>query len=238
MERKIKKLSFAFVVAAAISVAAASTVQATQYHVNTAQSAVLTGEQTTQLNTILTKANTSIKCTQAHFEGTVEGEGAQITYQEFTLTPTVTGCTFSGLAATLKWNGCKLTVTNKSAAGVTTANTAYVDLVGCTAGKQLEAGVVGCTITSPEQNNIGHLIGLNTAGPPGHIEVQLTLQGISYEYHGALCNGTQTVLTQDGDLTGGVTLKAYTDQGSEVASHNGHQYNKLKTGTQVGLSGT
>lgn len=238
MKRKIKRLSYVLMAAVAISVTTASMAQATQYHVNTTQKAVLTGEQTTQLNTILTKANTSIKCTQAHFEGTVQGEGQQITYQEFTLTPTVTGCTFSGLAAQLRWNGCKLTVTNKSAAGVTTANTAYVDLVGCTAGKQLEAGIVGCTITSPEQNNIGHLIGLNTAGPPGHIEVQLTLQGISYEYHGAVCNGTQTTLTQDGDLTGGVTLKAYTDQGSEVSSHNGHQYNKLKTGAQVGLLGT
>lgn len=238
MIRKIKKLALAFVVVGAMSLAGFAVASASEYHINTSEKAVLTGEQTTQLTSTLTTGGNTIKCTQALFEGTVQGGSPQITVQEFTLTPIVTGCQAFGLAATLNFNGCKFTITNKSAAGTTTAGKAYSDLVGCTVGKQLEAIVPGCTITSPEQNNIGHVVGVNTAGPPSHIEVNLTLQGITYEFHGAACAGPATTLQHNGDLTGKITLKAYKDEGSIQATHNGHQYQKLVDGLQVGLTGT
>jgi hypothetical protein len=93
----------------------------------------------------------------------------------------------------------------------------------------------GCTITVPEQTGLSHIVLANKAGPPQDVEAQLTIQGIKYELHGGLCPGTTTVSTSDGDLTGKVTLKGFVDEGSELATHNSHQYSKLKDGAQVSV---
>lgn len=231
MTPKIKILCLVVGAVAVLGIAAPSTASATEFHVNTPQKAALKGEQTTKLNSTLTPGP-SITCNQAIFEGTAQGGSPQITYQEFTLMPTVTGCSALGLNATLKFNGCKFTATNTTP---TSSKTSVVDLVGCTSGKQVETTFPGCTVTTPEQTNISHAVGSNVGT---HIEIQLTLQGITFEFHGAACGAAETILTHTGDLTGKITMKAFNDIGSELTTHNGHQYTRPILGAQVALSGT
>ncbi len=237
----IKSLSIVLAISAIAAGLAAPTASATQYHIFTSPSAVLTGEQTQQLNSTLTASGASTKCSQALFEGTLQGGQSQITAEEWTLTPILSNCQIAGLATQLLFNGCKFTVTNKSSEGITLKNTAFVDLVGCTAGKQVENKVTGCTITIPEQFHISHAVGSTIPASPSHVEVELTLQGIKYEFHGIACpkpTPKPTELAQDGDLTGKITLKAYADNGTEQVTLNGHQYSKGICGIQVSLTGT
>ncbi len=203
-------------------------------------SAVLTGAQTEQLNFKFTGSNAETKCSQASFEGTAQGGiEAPVTTAELTLTPTLTSCLTAGLASQALLNGCKLTVTG----GQPEPLTALVDITGCTAGKLVEVKLTGCTITVPEQASLGHIIFTNKEGTPGDVEAQMALQGIIYEFHGVACpKQTQgaasevTKLTQDGDLTGKVTLRGYEDLGSGLINQHGHQYIKFVDGAQTGLA--
>jgi hypothetical protein len=99
--------------------------------------------------------------------------------------------------------------------------------------------VPGCTVTIPQQNGLSHVTVTNQGvGATEDIEIHVTLQGITYEGHGALCSGGNTVTTHNGNLTGTATFKAFKDLGSALATHNGHEYNKLICGEQVGLFAT
>jgi hypothetical protein len=241
MTRKIKVLGLAIVAVAAMSMAAAST-QAFEMHTVNAGHVTLTGEQTTQF--VAQTAAGTVVCTTANFEGTTPYvSGTQITGQESTLTPTLAGCQAFGLAAQIKMNGCKFTITNKSAAGVTTSKTGYVDIVGCTVGKQIEiiGGGGACTETIPQQNNLSHVVFENKgSGSQADVEINLTLSGITYEIHGGFCPGspTQTVLTHDGKTEGKATFKSHKYAGSEQVTLHSHQYNKLLAGEQVGMLAT
>lgn len=241
MIRKIKTLGLAVVALAALGAFAAPAVQASELHATIGPSANLTGQQVpnTPLTFQYTGSGLTTKCNQAQVEGTIQGlNPQQTTAQELTLTPTFTGCQTLGLASTVDMNGCKFTFTNKQATGLTAPFTAYVDIAGCTAGKRIEHTIPGCTITIPEQNELGHVVFTNTPGGPHDVDVNFTIQGLTYEFHGPGCPGAQTVMTHDGDITGKVTLQAYVDNGSFVAFHNGHQYNRLLCGPPVGLLAT
>jgi hypothetical protein len=235
MTCKIKRLSLAFVVIGAMSLAAASAALAAEFHAEGGPNVSVTGEQTEAFKLQLTGSGATVNCTQVLFEGTIQGgTSQQTTAQELTLTPTHTGCKAFGLSATVEMNGCKFTVT---AAGQA-ANTTVFDIAGCTVGKSIQAKTLACTITVPEQTGLSHAVGATNAGPPKDIEVNNTLQGITYQLSGAGCSGTTGVTTHDADLIGKATFRAFQDLGSEVATHNGHQYNKLKCGAQLGLFAT
>ncbi len=231
-----KTFSLALIAAAVMSVTAASVAQAFQYHAETPQAAVLTGHQIGQLVSTLTHNLATTKCTQATFEGTVEGGSPQITVQEFTLTPTISGCQMLGTSAAVKFNGCKFTITSQLEAP---SQTAISDLVGCTVGKQVEIQTAVCTVTIPEQSQVSHAVGTNSETNPKDITVKLTLRSITYELHGAGCGGTQTVMTHGGDLDGEITLNAYKDLGTAQVTAHSHQYSKHNhDSVAVGLFGT
>jgi hypothetical protein len=240
MIRTIRILGIVAMALAATSALAVSA-QASELHATVGPNASLTGQQVpnTPITFRYTGSGVETRCAQAHFEGTIQGQNpAQTTAQEFTLTPTFTGCQVLGLASTVDMNGCKFTFTNKQTTGLTAPLTSYVDIAGCTVGQRIEHTLPGCTITIPEQNHLSHVAFQNTGGAPHDVDLNFTIQGMTYEFHGPACPGANTVLTNDGDITGKVTLQAYFDNGSFVAFHNGHQYNKLLLGPPVGLFAT
>jgi hypothetical protein len=238
MTRKTKALSIAFSVIATMSIVGVASAQALQLHTTHQGNVTLTGQQTQQI--VFTASAGNVVCNTVTFEGTVEGQGPQITGQETTLTPTLSGCQAFGLAATPKLNGCKLRITGKDTVGHTTSQTAWVDLMGCTAGKVLEAnaGFGGCIITMGEQNHLSHVVFTNNAGTED-LDVSLTITGIKYELHGGLCGHPTTVVTNNGTLSGGLTMRAYKDTGTELVTQHGHQFLQSKhNNQQVGILAT
>ncbi len=245
MIRNIKALGLAIVAVGAMSMAVAASVQAAELHATTQGSAVLTGQQTQQ-HVFQTQAGT-VTCGTANFEGTVASQGTQVTAQEATITPTYSGCEAFGLNATVQMNGCKYTITGKANTntGATTALTSYVDVSGCTSGKQIVVNAAGglCTATIPEQHNLSHLV-YKDEGTPGtsteDVGVDVTVSGITYELHGLFCpGGGATGLRHDGTYHGKATFKAFVDSpGQQQVTEHGHQFNKPNEGAQVGLRAT
>jgi hypothetical protein len=246
MTRKIKGLGLAFVAIAAMSMAVASAVQATELHATDPGPVSIFGEKTAQHQQhVFTTDAGSVKCNVSKFEGTVPASGGQqTTAQELTLTGTYTNCTAFGLAATIDMNGCKYTITNKLGAH-TTAQTAYVDITGCTAGKVIEITPTGipCVVTVPEQHNLSHIVFDNNPEPattPHDLTATITVTGITYEGHNGCFSLPNTQLTHNGQYIGQATFKATKDPGKEpkIKLH-GHEYEPLKqNGAQVGLLAT
>jgi hypothetical protein len=238
MTLKIKALSIAVTVIAAMSMAVSASAQAFEMHTTHQGNAVLTGEQTEQL--VLTSSGGQIRCTTAVFEGAIQGEGSQITGQEITLTTTISGCQAFGLAAQPRMNGCKMTITHSNA-GHTTAGTAYTDVTGCTAGKQIEvnAGFGGCIFTAGEQTGFSHVVFQNNPGSPEDVNAEMTISGVSYELHGGLCGHPTTVVTNNASLAGKMTFSAYKGQQFEQLTQHNHQFTRLKHNNEkVGFQAT
>jgi hypothetical protein len=239
----VKALGLAFVAVAAMSVAATGAAQAAQLHVTTAQKANITGTNTNQHVFKLTSPeNSEIKCNLAQFEGTVQGGSPQITAEDVQLTATYTeDCTAFGLNATIDMNGCKYTITGENQGALT----ARVDITGCTTitgqqnHKAIEITVPGCTVTVPQQHGLSHITFTNEgSGATEDVLAHVNVQGITYESHGALCPGGNTITTHNGDYTGTATFKAFLDNGNGQATHNGHTYQTHLCGAQVGLFAT
>lgn len=249
MIRNIKALGLAIVAVAAMSMVAASAVQASELHVTTAENnAVITGQQT-GINRfqITPPEGASVECEEATFEGTVSraGAGQQITTKDTQVTATYAKCTAFGIGSQVLMNGCKYTITGEhTPAGQqtpVTANpangkTAYVDITGCTSGKQVEVKAPGCTIKVPEQNTLSHLVFSNTgSGNTQDVDVEITVTGITYQVSGLLCGHTTNVTTHDGVYTGNATFRAYKDTAPQQVTLHGHQYSKLGDDLQVQL---
>jgi hypothetical protein len=254
MIRKMKVLGLAVVAIAAMSMAAASAAQASELHVTHNNHASIFGERTAGHvvhKFQLTGPNLSTQCGVSNLEGTAPwtSPNQQVTAQELQLTATYFQCTCFGLACRIDMNGCKYTITNKSkndAQGVTTAKRAYVDITGCTAGKQIEiTAAFGAVVTVPEQHNLGHIDFVNNPqAVPHDVTANITIQGIKYECHN-VPGCTSTVLTSDGDYTGQETIRAREDKGSETILtdpndlHKQHHYDKLlQTGALKGIIAT
>lgn len=230
MIRNLKTLGLAFVAVLAIGGTAASAAQAApgEWHSEVAAgktSAIFTG-QNLGVHEMSFKG-LKLQCQIATFEGT-----APKATTDATLTAFYTGCMLAPFAAQVKMNGCKYTLTG-------TANfTANVDITGCTTGKSIEIIDPVCTITIPEQKNLQHVVFTNKAGPPKDIDASMTLSGITYEGDKGGC-GESVGHHADGTLTGTTTIRAYEDDGlNQLTQHNGHQYQSLKEGAQVGLFST
>lgn len=235
MTRKIKTLVLALVAVAAMSLAGAVGAQGAQIHANTAgANTTLSGQQTTQHVIRITPPNgLSWTCTTALFQGSAS---TPKTAQEATITGQYTGCVFFGQAMTINMNGCKFTITGEGQAALT----AQTDIAGCTSGKQIEMQTAVCQITVPEQSAIGgHLTFANAgAGQTADVNASITLTGITYQLHGAVCGHAATVTTHDGTYTGSTTFKAFEDVGPLQVTHNGHTAAVRQAGAQVGLTAT
>jgi hypothetical protein len=254
MITKIKAIGLALLAFAAMSMVAASAAQAEagEVHISAGKSADITGEQEGVGDVfLLTKSGAETVCTQAHFEGTAEGQVVgQTTAKELTLTGRYTGCEVKKPlelgAATVDMNGCKYTLTQAFSGGVPLPETANVDIAGCTAGKQIQiTTAVGCTIDVPEQSGTGgaglvHITLTNVSGgAKKELTPHVTVQGINYEFTGIFCPGQINVITTDGDYNGTETFKGFADTGlTTQVTHNGHQYKKLTVGSQVDLFAT
>jgi hypothetical protein len=235
MARKIKALGLALVVVAAMSMATAPSVHAFEVHVKHQANVTLTAAQT-QTFVLATSAGNAT-CTTVTFESTIEGQGTQITTQHTTLTPTMSGCQIFGLAGSVKMNGCKLTATS-SKEGHTTAKTAWVDITGCTAGKQIEVngGFGACIATLGAQHNVGHVVFENNPGEVEDVNLKATLTGVAYELHGGLCGHPTTVVTNNGVTQGDATLRAYKGTGKQQLTQHSHQFQQsTHTNEQVGV---
>jgi hypothetical protein len=231
MTRKLKAIGLAFAAVAAMSLIPAAATQGSELHAITAgPSANITGEQTTQHRFQATPpAGPATTCNSVHFEGTVS-----ITSQHQTVTPIYTGCTAFGQTSTVNMNGCKFTFTGSG----NPALTAKVDIVGCTAGKQIEGNTAICQKTIPEQATIGGHVVFSNGGSPSDLVATFTLTGITYQLHGAVCGHTVTTTTHDGTYQGSATFKAFVSTQPQQATHNGHQYSTTKNGAQVALTAT
>jgi hypothetical protein len=244
MIRNIKVLGLAFVAVAAMSAVAAGSAQASQLHATRAGDVVVTGTQSTQ-HVFVTSAG-EVKCTNGQLEGTVPfTSGTQVTEDHITVTPTYSGCTGFGLAATVQMNGCKYTITGThtpvGGQPQTNALTAWVDVTGCTEGKKItvNAGFGGCVATVGEQHTLSHVTFTNVPGQLHHVTDKATVTGIAYELHGGLCGHPTTVITNNGSYTGGTTLKAFEKTGEHEVTEHGHKFKKqTHNGVQVGLLAT
>jgi hypothetical protein len=247
MIRNIKALGLAFVAVAAMSMAAASAVQASELHATHPGDVVITGSQIEQHKFQITHPNgPNTNCTAANFEGTVpwSGVGQQVTSNDVTVTATYSQCKSFGLNATVRMNGCKYTITGKANTntGATTALTSYVDITCPTAGKQIEviAGGGACVITVPGQHNLQHIVFSNTteAGKPHHTHANITITGITYQTHGEACLHEQTVTRSDAQYTGQATFRAFKKLGQHQVTEHLHQFEKQTHAEQVGLLAT
>jgi hypothetical protein len=236
MIRKIKGLGIVFVAIAAMSMTAASVVQASELHAAAGPNASILGEQTT--SNVFTTDSGTVTCTQALFEGTApSATSGTTTAQELTVTPTYTGCKAFGLNATVDMNGCEYTITGAGQPALT----ATVDVVcNKTVGKVIEITAAGgCTVTVGPQAIGGHLIFSAGGASPADVNVNITANAINYEGHGACPSLPATTPTTGGTYTGGATFKARVDNGAAQATHNGHTYQKLaQTGALVALTAT
>lgn len=240
---KIKALGLAFIAITAMSAVAASAAQAVsgEIHVETPNTAVITGVNTPPEQHILSFKNTAnetvnSKCTNATLEGTVQGGSPQITLTEATLTPTYSGCKLFGQQADVLTNGCKYTLTASQ-----TDTTATVDVVGCTTGKHIEivSTVIDCVVTVKEQNNLSHVVFQNEGTTPNTIIAQATVTGIHYESHGTECPDPGTHTGTNAGFEGKTTFRAFVDNGNGTQeTAHGHQFTTLAEGAQVGLFAT
>jgi hypothetical protein len=236
MISNFKRLSLAFVAVAAMSMSAASAVQASELHAATGPNASLFGTQTTQH--VFTTMSGTTKCNSATFEGTAPSQSqVTTTAQHVTITPQYTQCLSFGLASIIDMNGCEYTITGAG----TPALTADVDIVcNKTVGKVIEiTASAGCVVTVPPQTVGGHIVFANVAGSPADVTAEVKASGIKYEGHGPCPNLNPTQLTNDGTYNGAATFQARVDKESVQAIHNGHTYQKLlQTGALVALTAT
>ena len=205
MTRRMKRVGAIVVVAALGSaVFAVAGAAALEFHSET-EPTKLTGEATNVHVFDFTSAGGALKCKQAKFEGTV----APKTTTEFKLSPTYSECTYAGVMATIKMNGCEYNFTTKKGTGEH-----YVVHIVCPEGMKVEMGIpaLSCTLKfgaqTPEQ---GYGYTPSGSGAARDFVLDITLKNIKYErIGGALCqavgNGT------DLDYTGSATVRGYKDE--------------------------
>ena len=198
------------------------------------QPAVLFGHSEAGQNHVVTLTATNqskfnFACSTGSYEGTMQG----LSVNEKTVTSTFSGCTAFGVQSQILFNGCKYTITGAGHA----ANTATIDIVGCTSGKQIEIKTAVCTMDIPEQNGISHVVATNLGG--NEVTLSATMSGLSLRQTGAACpdgNGHQST---SGSATGNTIMKARVDVGGHVVTKHSHQYQELtQTGAQVSLTST
>lgn len=236
MLQKCRNLSLFTLMMAAISAIGAAGANAAELHATTSGSVSIFGAQGADQHVFQTTPG-KVVAKQATFEAT-----AGITAQTLSVTATYNEATAFGQTAKIVMNGCTYTVTNKSPAGVTTAKTAYVDIV-CPEAKRIEIITAICTVTVPSQTGKGVIVGTNNAGTPHDISATMAVSGITYQNHGMLCpnyKGVTGETRHDGTYTAGATtFQARVDTGGVLTTKDGYQFTKLnQNGALVGLEVT
>ncbi len=247
MTHRIDRFALAFIAVTAIGAAGALGAQAASFDIG-ASPAVLTGhsdpkegggfqEHRFTLQPTKIKA-TWFQCPTASFEAKTQG---QMLLNDLTLTPTYgPGCEMRekeqgiGGMASIQMNGCKYTVRGEGQP----ANTGLVDIVSCTAGKQILLQSLFCTYEIPAQNGIGHVV--SKAIGSGEITMQWTLTGITMTQSGSFCatGDPKGHHSSAVSFAGSTVVKAFKSNGTQTVLKHNHMYEENIAGEQVSLAST
>lgn len=171
------------------STASAAAFQAAEY------TAELKGQQEGS-HVLTAEGGLSITCTTVSMSGEMTKASETIE-----LTPTYSGCTASGLSATVATEGCKFRFD---------ANASDMDIV-CPGTNAILVKAVTCEAKIGSQNGITTVTNSNSKGPPEAVSINASLKGIKYNKvkDGLFCPFSGTGEKEDGGLTGTTLLSAF-----------------------------
>ena len=171
MFRNLKVLGLTLIAMLAVSAVAVSAASADLLYGETTP-ATLTGSQ--EGTDVLSVHGGFVKCTTVKYTGTTTAFGMS----QITVTPSFSGCTFSGLTATVNMNGCDYLVQFNLTAGNTTGSTDIVcpfeNEITITAPK---LGTAKCIVHIPAQFGLG--VGFSGANVGSGATREVTLK-LSY----------------------------------------------------------
>jgi hypothetical protein len=219
---RIRTLGIALVTVVAVGAAMASVARAGEFDIFVTP-AVLKGQSEAGQQHVFSFVGAGTFkaiCDNASFEGTTLG----LVVEDVTVTPTYSSCKLAGTAATVQMNGCKYTLTGSLA-----SNTFNMDIIDCTAGKQIQIKTALCTVDIGVQNFQPHLVATNLTG---EVTLKTTVSEIAAFQTGAACPGGNGAFTL-ASLDGNTVVKAFKDiSGFQVTKH-GHEYIELSAVEQV-----
>ena len=175
MIRNLKFLGLALVAALAMSSVVAGMASADVFTLE-ATPTTITGAQ--EGTSVLVVHSGEAKCTTVKETGSFTVSPSS----ELSVSPTYSGCTFAGLAATTNMNGCTYRYTINSAAGNTTGTT---DII-CPAGKEItitapSVGTPKCIIHIPAQNGLSSISFVNLGSTTTReITVNINITNMKY----------------------------------------------------------
>lgn len=229
---RVKTVTIGFVVSAlpVIGLTWASAVQGGQIDIG-AQPAVITGQSEQiepgkfQQHTFSIAGALRIIC---HGGVSFEGTTQSLSSSEIVLTPTWPVCTIS---TQIRMNGCKYFLTGSGQP----ANTYKLDIVGCTAGKQIEMITPFCIFAVPPQNELSHSV-LSPNGTEGTL--RMTIASMTVVQTGGSCPNGNNFHSAKGEIAGNTTMKAYAHAGTSQVFKHTHEYLEVIEGKQVSLTST
>ncbi len=215
MVGKLNRFCLALIAVWAIGAAIAGTSTA-DVLTSEAASTTLTGVQEGQ-NWLFTGGE--VKCTTVKYHGALSSTSSS----QFTVTPTYSGCTFVGLAATFSMNGCDYLVRINAAAGNTTGT---IDVV-CSGGKEAtitapSVGTAKCIVHIPPQTGLGPVSAVNLGSTTTReITLSLNITNIAYSQTAGTAE-TGNCATADSKTGGTHTGSAlFTGENAAGTSHIG-----------------
>ena len=242
MISKLKSLGLAFFAITAMSAVAASAAQAGSLDLGTSPANLHAhSEANQQHELILQKTGFQgqqlnrfpAKCPTAALAGTTQGQIVQEATVTATYSPNgVANCQAFGVMAQVLMNGCKYTVTGSGQP----ANTAVVDIVGCTAGKQIEIKTAICSLDVPELNGLPHVTGGNLTSQ--EVTVSAKVIDITVRQTGAACPDGNNHSGTNSEFVGNSIAKAYVDKENVQVTNHNHQYVETGKVTQTTLAST
>ena len=198
MSRKLKMVALAVVAVTAFAAVSAASASAVLFHKTNMGNTTISGGQVTQNEFTIPEG--AVKCSTASFTATTE----ETTTETLTITPTYTGCEFAALgknSAQVTMNGCVFVIHANGVVDIE-CNGAGPIIVHASV-----ASVNKCTITIPQQTNIGTVTFTNN--PDQSVTVHANVTNIVYETHegtgAGRCPATTTP-TVGGTYTGSVRV--------------------------------
>jgi len=217
MVSRLRALRAALLIAGALGATNASAAQAFNHVFDPDISpAVLTAAQTLEGSVFGVKSGAlEVKCSTVALTGTTQG----FELSSVTLHPSFSGCSAEpfGLAP-VDTSGCDFVLRGATNIRSTTTGGATQDApvdIECTSGSSIQVTAPGCTITIGGQNGLQGVTYTNEgSGTGADLKVKVALDKIKYTTPGGfICSlGGLAKSGEDGFVTGGLTLRAFTDK--------------------------
>jgi hypothetical protein len=200
MRRNLKSLGTAVLAVCALSAVTASAASADPIFHSEVGHTILTGSQGAAEASVLTTDKGELKCQIVKVKGTM----AAATTTTMTLIPTYENCKMDGVTTFVTFNGCAYLFH----LGLNTETFESKMDLECPEGKQLVIEAGFCTITIPPQAALQQVTFTNEgAGTTRSVIADLNVSGIHYEEHGAECGGEENKTTNNGTITGEITVR-------------------------------